>query len=83
MRTSKYFNFSGNPKNQDDLDRLHGLRIGASKRNKHRIYGSRVRVCVKPRLGKNSPYRHLYNRISRQTVKWEHAATFDVYVRNY
>jgi len=76
MRTSQFFMFAGIIVNQNDLDRLKDLRQ-YNKRNK--VW---KRICVKPRLGKNSPYRHLYNRISRQTIKWEHAVSFDVYARN-
>ena len=45
--------------------------------------GRKRRVCVKARLGKNSPFRHLYKtRSAAQSIKLEHGAYFDVYIQN-
>jgi hypothetical protein len=46
----------------------------------------RYRLTIKPRLGRNSPYSHLYreggplHRYSSQDVKREHGARFDLYL---
>lgn len=56
-------------------------------------YGSRAhkrfRVVVRGRLGKNSPFKHLYavggplKRYFSQTIRPEHASRFDVYLQPY
>ena len=46
----------------------------------------RWRLRVRPRLGKNSPFKHLYavggplHRCSAQDIKREHGVRFDMYV---
>jgi hypothetical protein len=48
---------------------------------------NRYRLVVRPRLGKNSPYRHLYrvggklHRYSSQDIRREHGQRFDLYLR--
>lgn len=48
---------------------------------------TRHRLVVRARLGKNSPYRHLYARGGKlyrstsQDIKREHGARFDVYLQ--
>ena len=46
----------------------------------------RIRVCVRPRLGRNNPNAHLYavggplHRLSSQDIRPEHGTRFDVYL---
>lgn len=54
-----------------------------------RGYVKRYRVVVRARLGKDSPYAHLYRRgaplyrSSSQVIKKEHGSRFDVYLTPY
>jgi len=51
-----------------------------------RKYVTRYRVIIRPRLGKNNKYAHLYRvggplkRYSAQTIRPEHGSRFDVYL---
>ena len=48
----------------------------------------RIRLVIRPRLGKDSPFKHLYARggplyrTSSQTIKREHGSRFDLYLRS-
>ena len=65
---------------QNVEDKLSYLVGGHEKYNRRRV------VAIKARLGKDSPYAHLYRkggelyRRSAQTIRPEHGAHFDVYV---
>jgi len=56
----------------------------------NRLTGSprRVRLVIRPRLGRGSPFKHLYARggplyrVSSQTIKREHGSRFDLYLRS-
>lgn len=60
--------------------RLHELRSDTSS------YKTRKVMRIRPRLGKNSPFAHLYKRggplyrMSSQEIKREHGTRFDIYV---
>jgi hypothetical protein len=66
------------------LNELRGL--GNKKEYCGRVYVYRYRVTIKPRLGKNNSYAHLYrvggklHRNSSQTIRPEHGHHFDVYL---
>lgn len=84
-RTSSYV---GTLSSYDEA-KIGGARAEISIRNalsKHRGSNERWRLRVRPRLGKNSPYKHLYavggplHRASAQDIKREHGVRFDMYV---
>ena len=84
-RTSSYI---GTLSSYDEA-KIGAARAEVSIRNalsKHRGSDKRWRLRVRPRLGKNSPFKHLYAvggllwRPSSQDIKREHGTRFDMYV---
>ncbi len=66
----------------EDMMRIEDVRSIAKVINKgYRANNrdKRVQITLKPRLGKNSPYRHLYRGRRCYTVLMEHASHIDVY----
>ena len=78
-RTAAYrFTFTANC--PDGLALLKLLRQRIAVLNAEAPNDSKQRVCVKPRLGRNSQFAEMYKGC-HQTVKTEHGAYFDVYVQ--
>lgn len=81
-RTPSYM-FTADPMSAADMLQIEELKRRIKLINQVSAKNQRKRVSVKPRLGKNSQFAHLYaNRYGPLTIKMEHGARFDVYVHD-
>lgn len=82
-RTPNYV-FTADPLSAADMLRIQELKDCVKRSNKLATKNEKQRVSVKPRLGKNSPFAHLYAGTNHmpQTIKMEHGSRFDVYIHD-
>ena len=84
MTRSKDYLFTADLQDAESMLRIEEARVRAKRINAFaKADGDvrRVRIDVKPRLGKNNPNAHLYRGNRCYTVLMKHGKQFDVYVR--